>query len=232
MGYLAEKGIKVLALDIDGTLYPKRMLNARMVRSMFPSPFLAKAFNWARKEYRRTQDVYPPSPENREGLLDRQAQLVASRLKGNKTTEQIKVAVDKQFYQAWERSFMSIKAYPEVVAALEQVHAQGVKIAVFSDFPLAGKLQTLGIGGLVDYAYSTEESGYLKPNAKAFSFLLARLLVDPHQVLYMGDSYSKDCKGAKQAGMHSCLITKDTHKSFPEADLVVSSWKEFTSLVL
>jgi putative hydrolase of the HAD superfamily len=48
----------------------------------------------------------------------------------------------------------------------------------------------------------------------------------------MGDSYTKDCRGAKQAGMHSCLITKDTHKSFPEADLVVSSWKEFASLVL
>ncbi|MCW4012754.1 MAG: HAD family hydrolase [Candidatus Bathyarchaeota archaeon] len=232
MGYLKEKDIKVLALDIDGTLYPKRMLNARMVRSMFPSIPLAKAFNWARKEYRRVQDLHPTSPENREGLIDRQAKLVASRLRGNRTTDQVKAAVDKQFYQAWGRSFMSIKAYPGMVGTLEEVHAQGVKVAVFSDFPLAGKLQTLGIDGLVDYAYSTEESGYLKPSAKAFSFLLDHLQVDSSQVLYMGDSYSKDCSGAKQAGMYSCLITKDTRKSFPEADLVVSSWKEFASLVL
>jgi HAD superfamily hydrolase (TIGR01509 family) len=232
MGYLGEKGIKVLALDIDGTLYPKRMLNARMVRSMVPSLSLAKAFNWARKEYRRVQEMYPTTPENREGFLDRQAQLVASRLKGNKTTDQVKAAVDKQFYQAWERSFMSIKAYPEMVETLEQVLSQGVRIAVFSDFPVAGKLQALGIDGLVDCAYSAEASGYLKPSAKAFNFLLDRLLVDPDQVLYMGDSYSKDCKGAKRAGMHSCLITKATYKSFPDADLVVSSWKEFASLVL
>ena len=232
MGYLQEKDIKVLALDIDGTLYPKRMLNVRMVRSLFPSFTLAKAFNWARKEYRRVQDLHPTSPENREGLIRRQAQLVASRLRGNRTTDQVKVAVEKQFYQAWARSFLSIKAYPTMVETLEQVHSQGVKIAVFSDFPLAGKLQTLGIDELVDYAYSTEESGYLKPSEKAFSFLLDRLQVDSRQVLYMGDSYTKDCRGAKQAGMHSCLITKGTHKSFPEADLVVSSWKEFASLVL
>ncbi len=139
MGYLKEKDIKVLALDIDGTLYPKRMLNARMVRSMFPSIPLAKAFNWARKEYRRVQDLHPTSPENREGgLIDRQAKLVASRLRGgNRTTDQVKAAVDKQFYQAWGgRSFMSIKAYPGMVGGtLEEVHAQGVKVAVFSDFP-------------------------------------------------------------------------------------------------
>lgn len=232
MGYLQEKGIKVLALDIDGTLYPKWMLNVRMVRSLFPSLPLAKAFNWARKEYRRVQVLHPTSPENRAGLIHRQAQLVASQLRGNRTADQVKAAVEKQFYQAWERSFLSIKAYPTMVETLEQVHSQGVKIAVFSDFPLAGKLQTLGIDELVDYAHSTEESGYLKPSAKAFSFLLDRLQVDPSQVLYMGDSYTKDCCGAKQAGMHSCLITKNTHKSFPEADLVVSSWKEFASLVL
>ncbi|MGH0052289.1 MAG: HAD family hydrolase [Sphaerochaetaceae bacterium] len=232
MGYLADHDIKVLALDIDGTLYPKRMLNARMLRSMVPSPFLALAFNWARKEYRRVQDLQPTLPSNREGLLRRQAQLVATRLIGNTTPETIEKAVDRQFYQAWKRSFLGIRAYPFMKETLEKVHGQGVKIVLFSDFPLAEKMKTLGIEDLVDAAYSAEDSGYLKPSGNAFSLLLARLETTPHQILYMGDSYSKDCQGAKKVGMHSCLITRTTHKRFPDADLVVGSWKEFASLVL
>ncbi|MGE4454222.1 MAG: HAD family hydrolase [Sphaerochaeta sp.] len=232
MGYLAENDIKVLALDIDGTLYPKRMLNARMLRSMVPSLFLARAFNWARKEYRRVQDLHPTNPATRDGLLNRQAELVASRMPGKRTHQQIRQAIDTQFYAAWGRSFSSIKAFPGMQETLSEIHGRGVKIAVFSDFPLADKLKTLGIASLVDIAYSAEESGFLKPSEHAFSFLLDHIQEESKHILYMGDSYSKDCQGAKQVGMHSCLITKTKGKPFPDADLVVGSWKEFASLVL
>jgi putative hydrolase of the HAD superfamily len=235
MAFLVEQGIKVLCLDIDGTLYPKRMLNARMIRSSFPSLRLAMAFNWARAEYRRVQEGKPTEPENREGLLKRQAVLVAGRM-GRSITEQeilrTQKAVDKQFYQAWARSFRSIKAYAGMREALVEAKRLGLSIAVFSDFPLAEKLQTLGIADLVDLAISSEESGYLKPSAKAFAFLLERLNVRADEILYMGDSYSKDCQGSKKAGMHSCLITSSRKRIYDDADLVVSSWKEFASLVL
>ena len=235
MAFLVEQGIKVLCLDIDGTLYPKRMLNLRMLRSSFPSLRLAMAFNWARAEYRRVQDEAPTEPGNREGLLKRQARLVASRM-GRSISEQeiarTQSAVDKQFYQAWARSFRSIKAYAGMREALVEAKRLGLSIAVFSDFPLADKLQTLGIADLVDLAISSEESGYLKPSGKAFSILLERLHAKPDEILYMCDSYSKDCQGAKSAGMHSCLITSSRKTAYDDADLVVSSWKEFASLVL
>lgn len=235
MGFLVEQGIRVLCLDIDGTLYPKRMLNNRMLRSSFPSLRLAMAFNWARAEYRRIQDEEPTLKPSREGLLDLQTRLVCGRL-GRPLSEQslqkTRSAIDRQFYQAWERSFCSIKAYDGMQDALVQAKQHGLVIAVFSDFPLAKKLETLGIVDLVDISYSSEESGYLKPSGNAFSFLLERLAVQPDQVLFMGDSYSKDCQGAKRAGMYSCLITSARTKVYPDADLVIGSWKEFASLVL
>ncbi len=232
MGFFSDQGIKVLCLDIDGTLYPKWMLNARMVRSLFPSPRIAMAFNWGRKEYRRVQDSHPTVPASRDGLLDRQAKLVASRLHKNNDIQQIKQAIDSQFYQAWSRSFLSIKAYEGMVDTLRKAKQKGLKIAVFSDFPIAEKLKTLGIEDLVDIAHSAEDSGYLKPSPTAFCYILDRLGVEPDQILYMGDSYSKDCQGAKRAGMYSCLITKKHKKSLSDADLIVGSWKEFASLVL
>ncbi|MGE4585472.1 MAG: HAD family hydrolase [Sphaerochaeta sp.] len=235
MGFLTEQGISVLCLDIDGTLYPKRMLNARMLRSSFPSLRLAFAFNWARAQYRRDQERVPTIPNTREGLLDRQARLVLSHL-GQPAESgrllRLRAQIDRQFYHAWERSFRTIQPFPGLREALLAAKQQNIRIAVFSDFPLAGKLQNLGIEDLVDQAYSAEESGYLKPSPLAFSYLLDRLAVDPDQVLFMGDSYQKDCQGAKRAGMYACLITRRAKTLHPDADLVVRSWKEFASLVL
>lgn len=235
MSFLLEQNIKILGLDIDGTLYPKWMLNARMIRSMFPSLRLAKAFNHARKEYRRVQDLQPLNEESRTGLLVRQASLVAEYLgcsKDEQSIEHLISRIDAQFYKAWERSFLTIKPFDGMQEALRQAKEMGIKIAVFSDFPLSQKLKTLGIEDLVDVAFSTEQSGYLKPSGKAFSFLLSHLGVSSQQVLYIGDSYEKDCQGARGAGMYSCLITKGRRDIYPDADLVVGSWKEFASLVL
>lgn len=235
MGFLVDQGIRILCLDIDGTLYPKRMLNSRMLRSSLPSLHLAMAFNWARSEYRKVQDAEPTLRPNREGLLDLQARLVASRLRRSapeQSLQKTRRAIDRQFYHAWERSFLSIKPYEGMREALVQAKQHGLAIAVFSDFPLARKLETLGIADLVDQAYSSEESGYLKPSSHAFTFLLERLAVDPAQVLYVGDSYSKDCQGAKKVGMYSCLLASRRKNVYPDADLVVGSWKEFASLVL
>ncbi len=232
MGFLVEQGITVLCLDIDGTLYPKRMLTMRMLRSSFPSLRLAAAFNWARKEFRRVQEHSDTVPANREGLLARQANLVCGRMRCSSSEQKVRAAIENQFYQAWERSFLSIKAYPDLRDALVQAKAQGLRIGVFSDFPLAQKLKTLGIEDLVDFAYSAEDSGYLKPGPKAFSFLLSRIAVQPEHVLFVGDSYGKDCIGANHAGMYTCLLTSKRQATYPAADLIVSTWKEFSSLVL
>ncbi|MDD3902078.1 MAG: HAD family hydrolase [Spirochaetia bacterium] len=234
MSFLASQGIKALCLDIDGTLYSKRMLNWRMFRSSFPSLRLGLYFNAVRKEYREVQEIEPTIPASRKGLLARQASLVLKRYGMQDTpANQAKIAkrIDKQFYKAWERSFLSIKPHAKMREALVMARQEGMVIAVFSDFPLADKLKTLGIDDLVDIALSAEDSGYLKPSKKAFAYLLDHVQVQPNEILYVGDSYSKDCKGSKQSGMYSCLLSS-SKKVYTDADLVVGSWKEFISLVL
>lgn len=233
MGFLQEHSIKALCLDIDGTLYPKRMLNLRMILSVFPSLLLGLRFNGVRQTYRLVQEEEHTTPENREGLLDRQASLMLERFGKSVTKENLlhmRKSIDAQFYRAWQRSFLTIKPYGHMREALVMAKREGLEIVVFSDFPVEQKLATLGIADLVDIALSSEDSGYLKPSPKAFSFLLDHVNVAPGEVLYVGDSYTKDCQGAKRAGMRSALITS-SRKEYPDADLVISSWKEFISLV-
>lgn len=233
MGFIHTHSIKALCLDIDGTLYPKRMLHVRMVRSVLPSLALGLRFNGVRQRYRIVQEEEPTVPANREGLLERQANLMLERLGkpvAEKETLLMKQRIDSQFYKAWAESFLSIKAYAHMRQALQLAKQEGLQVVVFSDFPVEEKLKTLGIADLVDIALSSEDSGYLKPSPHAFSYLLAHVNVQPSEVLYVGDSYSKDCQGAKRSGMRSALLTS-SKKQFPDADLIVRSWKEFISLV-
>ncbi|HZJ88813.1 MAG TPA: HAD family hydrolase [Sphaerochaeta sp.] len=230
MGFLREKQIQWLALDIDGTLYPRYMLNWRMVRSTFPSVRLALAFNEARREYRRVQEMVPTEPASREGLLTRQAKLVADFLQTDDIVA-VKDKIDSQFYGAWERTFLSIKAYRGLRETLENVAESGVKIALFSDFPIADKPETLGIRDLVSVALSSEESGYLKPSKHAFARLLAELDCEAEAVLYVGDSYEKDCEGAKRIGMYSALISNKSAER-EAADLISKSWMGLGALLL
>lgn len=233
MGFAQDHSIQALCLDIDGTLYPKRMLNLRMIRSVFPSLALGLRFNAVRQEYRIVQEEVSTEPANREGLLTRQANLMLRRF-GKPVTEKgthlMRKRIDDQFYDAWQRTFLTIRAYAHLREALEMAKDKGLEIVVFSDFPVAEKLKTLGIADLVDVALSSEDSGYLKPSPKAFSYLLDHVKACPGEILYVGDSYSKDCQGAKRAGMHSALITT-SKREYSDADLVISSWKEFISLV-
>ncbi len=233
MGFVQEHAIKALCLDIDGTLYPKRMLDLRMFRSVFPSLLLGLRFNAVRQKYRLNQEEESTKPANRDGLLTRQAKLMVEQF-GKPVTEKsallMRKRIDGQFYDAWQRTFLTIKPYSHVREALAMAKQEGLEIVVFSDFPVAQKLETLGIADLVDVALSSEDSGYLKPSPKAFSYLLDHVKASPSEVLYVGDSYPKDCQGAKRAGMHSALITS-SKKAYSDADLLISSWKEFISLV-
>ncbi len=227
MGFIAEAGITTLALDIDGTLYSRFQLNTRMIRSLFPNVRLAIAFNRARKEVRRIQDEYPPDDETREGFLDRQAALVAERYK--KDVGMVKELIGTQFYQAWERTFTTITPFHHLRETLEQVKSEGVRIILFSDFPIAEKPTTLGIADLVDDAFTSEESGYLKPSVKAFEYLIGKSGAERSKILYIGDSYDKDCIGATDAGLVSWYLGKK--KAGPKASRSFASWSEIKAVI-
>ncbi len=157
--------------------------------------------------------------------------MVAQRL-GQSDVPKIRERIERQFYQSWARSFLSIKAFSDLRTTLETVKEAGLKIALFSDFPIEQKPATLEIADLVDFAITSEESGYLKPSKHAFELLLQHIDAAPSEILYVGDSYTKDCQGAKQAGMHAALLGKRPHSQAPDADLVAATWKELAALIL
>ena len=102
--------IKVVAFDVDGTLYGKWSYLWRMTLSGFPDPLLAWAYNRARIRYREVQGTDPVLPETREGYLRRLSLLMLNAL-GRKPSEKAiaritrrKVTLDPPLLSAKKRS--------------------------------------------------------------------------------------------------------------------------------
>ena len=137
--------------------------------------------------------------------------------------------IDKEqhvFRKPWEKLFSSIKPFPGMHEFIEEA-SSGYELAVLSDFPIGVKLKALGVEEYFSYIASAEDSGHLKPSPVPFRVMLDALGFEPHQVLYVGDSESKDIAGAHNAGLRSALISTSRRKVYSIADTVFSSWDGF-----
>ena len=62
--------------------------------------------------------------------------------------------------------------------------------------------------------------------------MLSAMGLEAGEVLYVGDSESKDIRGASAAGLRSALISTSPNKVYSISDFKFSSWKEFIDKVL
>jgi putative hydrolase of the HAD superfamily len=245
MGFCADAGIRAILLDIDGTLYPRHMLHARMLRSMFPSPIVAARYNRVRKKIRLVQETAPTVPPTLEGFRRRQAQMILADSHRDLSEDACRLVerrLENQFYDRWPLYFASIKPFDGMRDALVEARSLDLRLGVLSDFPIANKLDVLGVSDLIESACCSEESGYLKPHPAPFAYLLDRMGLLAQETLFVGDSYDKDVVGAARAGMRSCLLKRgygagqrhggDASTRYPAADLVCGTWQEFTQRVL
>jgi|GEM_PF-269896 len=192
-------GIRALAFDIDGTLYPEGKFYLRCIPLVLRSPILFSAYYRARKDVRRNASYEPP--------LERELAKRVLRYLGHPADEQeIRSMEDKlrsRFTGWWDRLFQGMKPFPWVEYSLKLLREQGYICAALSDFPVGNKLSVLGISSYFSVCFSAEETGYLKPSAAPFEKLAEKLSLAPREILYIGNSMTKDVQGALQAGLYA-----------------------------
>ena len=107
---------------------------------------------------------------------------------------------------------------PGVPQALRALREAGLRLAVVSNRgePFDDELEKLGINGAFDYALAAGEIGIWKPEPGVLLHAAAKLGVQPEAVVYIGDNYYADVKGAQAAGMQAILV--DIDGNFPDAD--------------
>lgn len=208
--------VKAVAFDIDGTLYPNWRMQINSIPFFAFHPILIYKFGEVRKEIRKLDNI--------DNFHDTQAELLGRSL--GIAAESAGVLIDDYFYRRWEKTFSRIKPYGNMKSVIKSIKAMKLKTAVMSDFPVGEKLRYFGLDGLWDVEMSSEESGYLKPDKRAFLMLSEKLGVKPGEIIYVGNSYSYDVTGAKKAGMLAGHLSSSEREG-SVADFTFSSYSDF-----
>jgi 2-haloacid dehalogenase len=123
----------------------------------------------------------------------------------------------------------TLKPFPDVIAALEQLQRAGYKLAVLSNGD-RDMLKAAGphIGFQFDHVISVQEAGYFKPHWKTYAKAEEIIGSDRSSILFVAN-HAFDCIGAKSYGTRTVFID---HRKRPfgqtphQPDLVVANFTE------
>lgn len=231
MGYAAEHGIKAICFDIDGTFYPKWKMDWRIFKASVFHVSFARKYNAMRQRVRK-EDGLGDYPIMSYDEISRRSALYTFGDGSEASAKRYREMERKIFHEAFEKSYLGLRPAPYVKMALDMAEKQGYRMAALSDFPIGVKLREMGIEDKFEAVLSSEDMGHFKPAMTPFKALCNALDLDPSEILYVGDSYNKDILGAKNAGMHACLIFADGKEAYEKADVAAADWKEFAAKVL
>ena len=101
-----------------------------------------------------------------------------------------------------------VKGYDAVVETLEQLHTEGIKLAIVSTKSqegLARGLNVLGAGHLFEVIIGLDEVTHVKPHPEPVLLALEKLGVTKEEAIMIGDN-SHDIEGGKNAGVRTAGV--------------------------
>jgi HAD superfamily hydrolase (TIGR01662 family) len=99
---------------------------------------------------------------------------------------------------------------PNAVPTLQQLHAAGYRLGVYSNASDDKLIQRLinkaGLRPWLSPTFSSAGTGWRKPRPDGFQLIAQRWGLDPAEIVVVGDSLSADIQGARNAGMRGILV--------------------------
>ncbi|MBR6304634.1 MAG: HAD family hydrolase [Paludibacteraceae bacterium] len=200
-GVRIEDDIKTVIFDLDGTMYDKRGLAARMVSRLWWSLPLLAAERFARRNAHYVQFAS-------EEEFFRFFFITMSR--GHWWGPRI---AEKWYHMVYLPTMVRmIHRYhhirPQVLELLRVCRKKQLQMAIYSDYgSVIEKLEALDIDpAQFDLVISAPELGALKPSEPCARRVLEMLGAKPETTLFVGDREDKDGASAKAVGARFLLI--------------------------
>ncbi|GAB4190425.1 MAG: HAD family phosphatase [Roseiflexaceae bacterium] len=127
----------------------------------------------------------------------------------------------------------TFESFPDALPCLEALRAQGLRLAVLTDFELPSIDLTLRNAGIdpswFDVLINSSMLGVQKPNPKAYQTVLGALGLPAGECLFIDDK-AANVRGALAVGMHGVVIDRDGLLADPEIGRI-SSLAEVSTLI-
>jgi len=212
--------LRAVGFDVDGTLYPNNRAFWRSILYIIRHIRAISAFSRTRRimrEQEEDQAMAGDASETEIGVFAQQLRCSPER------AERIRRGI---IYSGLEKCLRRLKTYKGVRESLISLKKAGLKIAALSDFPIGRKLQIFGLDDLFDVALGYPETLRLKPRPEPFLLMARKLGVLPEEILYIGNKFHYDVRGAENAGMRGALVGPVT-RHVPQG---VTSYANFQDL--
>lgn len=188
--------VKAVIFDFYGTLAqdePGDTLEDRMQR---------RGFDWdwsVESAMSRDGEDHPHAAESRDAYeaFRRPERIAALEAMG------VPAAQVEEVYADIYGRVVARTVYPDVVPVLEQLRAEGYRLAICSnwDWDLDKVLDQCGLTDWFEVAITSARAGCRKPHRRIFEQTLAPLGVEPGDAVFVGDTVQADIEGPLAVGM-------------------------------
>lgn len=112
-----------------------------------------------------------------------------------------------------------IALFPDVIEGLDRLRTTGLVVSVISNMNISGEelCDEMGLTGHVDFAVTSGETGFEKPDPRIFEAALAKAGVAADEAALIGDQLESDIYGAEAAGLRPILMDRyEGHLDYSE----------------
>ena len=195
-------GIRLVAFDVDGTLYRQRPLRLRMARDMLLHALSKRTFKTIAVlgAYRRIRERLGD-----EEVHDFEDVLVAETAAAAAISPDAVRAIVAEWIERGPLPYLAGCRYPQLPELFAGLRRNGKVIGILSDYPAAAKLAALGLS--VDHIVSAgdEGIGLLKPHPRGLEALMAAAGASAQATLLIGDRADRDGLVARRAGARALI---------------------------
>jgi FMN phosphatase YigB (HAD superfamily) len=199
--------IKLVAFDVDGTLYRQRLLHLRLAREML----LHAVSNWdfgfiaVLRTYRRIRERLAD-----EEVTDFEHALITETAAATAHSPDAVREIVTEWIERRSLQHLAACRYPFLPELFAGLRRKGKVIGILSDYPATSKIAALGLTADHVVCAGDEGIGYLKPHPQGFKALIATACAQPLTTVLIGDRAERDNLVARRAGTRALIKSSRT----------------------
>ena len=193
------KRARGVIFDLDGTLYEQRGLRLRMLAELAGDIFRNRhAVRNIKILYRFRKAREELSAGGADNVSARQIALAAER---SSVPPRLVEEVTGEWLYRRPLKHLSACRFPQVEVFFGALRSRGIKIGVFSDYPVQEKLSALGLRADAVCCSLEPEVDRLKPQTQGLETVVGRLSLGAADCVFIGDRDELDGECARRLGV-------------------------------
>jgi FMN phosphatase YigB (HAD superfamily) len=203
------RDIRLVAFDVDGTLYKQRPLRLKMGRDMILYALAKRDLNAISvvSAYRRIRERLAA-----EEVVDFEPVLIAETAKATSTSPERVNAIVSEWIDTRPLPYLRSCVFSGVPQLFAGLRRAGKKIGIFSDYPAMEKLAAMGLAA--HHVVTARDVGLLKPDARGLQSLMDAASATARETLFIGDRADRDGVAGQRAGVRTLIRSSKPIEAF------------------